>query len=104
MAWLAYGHSVGAKGESKTQELDKARLPGPAARLRLRRHMGGGLSAQRVERQGNRASWRRIEMRIAVMGTGPVGQALAGKLADLGHEVVVGTRDPEATLARTEPD
>jgi 8-hydroxy-5-deazaflavin:NADPH oxidoreductase len=42
-------------------------------------------------------------MRIAVMGTGPVGQALAGKLADLGHEVVVGTRDPETTLARTEP-
>jgi predicted dinucleotide-binding enzyme len=33
-----------------------------------------------------------------------VGQAIAGKLADLGHEVAVGTRDPEATLARTEPD
>jgi predicted dinucleotide-binding enzyme len=43
-------------------------------------------------------------MKIAVMGTGPVGQALAGKLAALGHGVTVGTRDPEATLARTEPD
>lgn len=43
-------------------------------------------------------------MRIAVLGTGPVGQALAGKLAELGHEVTVGTRDPEATLARTESD
>jgi len=43
-------------------------------------------------------------MRIAVFGTGPVGQALAGKLAELGHEVTVGTRDPEATLARTESD
>jgi 8-hydroxy-5-deazaflavin:NADPH oxidoreductase len=43
-------------------------------------------------------------MRIAVMGTGPVGQALAGKLAELSHEVTVGTRDPEETLARTEPD
>lgn len=43
-------------------------------------------------------------MRIAVFGTGPVGQALAGKLAELGNEVTVGTRDPEATLARTEPD
>jgi predicted dinucleotide-binding enzyme len=43
-------------------------------------------------------------MRITVFGTGPVGQALAGKLADIGHEVTVGTRDPEATLARTEPD
>jgi predicted dinucleotide-binding enzyme len=43
-------------------------------------------------------------MKITVFGTGPVGQALAGKLADVGHEVTVGTRDPEATLARTEPD
>ena len=43
-------------------------------------------------------------MKIAVMGTGPVGQALAGKLAALGQEVTVGTRDPEETLARTEPD
>lgn len=43
-------------------------------------------------------------MRIAVLGTGPVGKAEAGKLAEVGHEVVVGTRDPEATLARTEPD
>ena len=43
-------------------------------------------------------------MRIAVLGTGMLGQAVAGKLAELGHEVVVGTRDPEATLARTEPD
>jgi predicted dinucleotide-binding enzyme len=43
-------------------------------------------------------------MKIAVLGTGAVGQALAGKLAELGHEVTVGTRDPEATLARTEPD
>jgi predicted dinucleotide-binding enzyme len=43
-------------------------------------------------------------MKIAVLGTGMVGQALAGRLSDLGHEVTVGTRDPEATLARTGPD
>jgi len=43
-------------------------------------------------------------MKIAVLGTGMVGQALAGKLAALGHDVTVGTRDPDATLARTEPD
>ena len=43
-------------------------------------------------------------MRIAVLGTGMVGQALAGKLADLGHQVTVGTRDAGATTARTEPD
>jgi predicted dinucleotide-binding enzyme len=41
-------------------------------------------------------------MKIAVFGTGAVGPALAGALAKLGHDVVIGTRDPEATLARTE--
>ena len=43
-------------------------------------------------------------MQIAVLGTGMVGQAIAARLHELGHSVVVGTRDPEATLARTEPD
>lgn len=42
-------------------------------------------------------------MKIAVLGTGTVGPTLAGALAALGHEVVIGTRNPEATLARTEP-
>ncbi len=43
-------------------------------------------------------------MRIAVLGTGVVGQTIAGRLDQLGHDVTVGTRDPEATRARTEPD
>lgn len=43
-------------------------------------------------------------MRIGVLGTGTVGRALAGRLAALGHEVVIGTRDIEQTLARTDPD
>jgi len=43
-------------------------------------------------------------MNIAVLGTGMVGQAIAGRLHELGYSVVVGTRDPEATLARTESD
>jgi predicted dinucleotide-binding enzyme len=43
-------------------------------------------------------------MNIAVLGTGMVGRALAGRLAGLGHTVVVGTRDPQATLSRTEVD
>lgn len=43
-------------------------------------------------------------MRIAVLGTGTVGRTVAGKLAELGHEVVVGTRDPGSTLARTDSD
>jgi predicted dinucleotide-binding enzyme len=43
-------------------------------------------------------------MNIAVLGTGTVGRTIAGKLSALGHEVVIGTRDPEATRARTESD
>ncbi len=43
-------------------------------------------------------------MDIAVLGTGMVGQAIAGRLQELGHTVWVGTRDPAETLARTEPD
>jgi 8-hydroxy-5-deazaflavin:NADPH oxidoreductase len=43
-------------------------------------------------------------MKIAVLGTGTVGRTVAGKLADLDHDVVVGTRDPDATLARTDTD
>ncbi|SFT77124.1 NADPH-dependent F420 reductase [Arthrobacter sp. ov118] len=42
-------------------------------------------------------------MKIAVFGTGTVGPAVADALAKLGHDVVIGTRDPQATLARTEP-
>lgn len=33
-------------------------------------------------------------MKIGVFGSGMVGQAIAGKLAELGHEVMVGTRNP----------
>lgn len=43
-------------------------------------------------------------MKIAVLGTGPVGRILAARLAELGHEVVVGTRDVAATLGRTGTD
>ena len=43
-------------------------------------------------------------MRIAVLGTGIVGRTLAARLAGLGHEVAIGTRDPAQTLARTDPD
>lgn len=42
-------------------------------------------------------------MRIGVLGTGMVGQTLGAKLAELGHDVAMGTRDPRAALARTEP-
>jgi predicted dinucleotide-binding enzyme len=42
-------------------------------------------------------------MRVGVLGTGVVGETLAAKVAELGHEVMVGTRDVEAAVARTEP-
>lgn len=38
-------------------------------------------------------------MRVAVMGTGMVGRALAGKLASLGHEVMMGSRDAQNPTA-----
>lgn len=43
-------------------------------------------------------------MKIAVLGTGTVGRALAGAFSARGHEVVMGTRDPAGTAGRTEPD
>ena len=43
-------------------------------------------------------------MRLGVLGTGVVGKTITARLAGLEHEVMVGTRDPEATLSRTEPD
>lgn len=43
-------------------------------------------------------------MRICVLGAGTVGRTLAARLDGLGHSVVVGTRDPEATLARRDQE
>jgi 8-hydroxy-5-deazaflavin:NADPH oxidoreductase len=42
-------------------------------------------------------------VKVAVIGTGMVGQAIAGRLAELGHDVTVGTRDVAASLARADP-
>ena len=41
-------------------------------------------------------------MKIAVIGTGSVGRTLTDGFRRIGHEVVVGTRDPEQT--RTKPE
>src|SRR5215213_11798500 len=43
-------------------------------------------------------------MRYGILGTGVVGKTIAGRLDAMGHEVMVGTRDPEDTLCRTELD
>jgi predicted dinucleotide-binding enzyme len=43
-------------------------------------------------------------MNIGVLGTGTVGRTLAARLSELGHEVMMGTRDPARSRARTAPD
>jgi predicted dinucleotide-binding enzyme len=43
-------------------------------------------------------------VKIAVLGTGTVGRTMAARLATLGHQVAIGTRAPDATLARNEAD
>src|SRR3712207_4934874 len=45
-----------------------------------------------------------MKVRFGILGTGVVGKTLAVRLVGLGHEVMVGTRDPAETLSRTEPD
>jgi predicted dinucleotide-binding enzyme len=43
-------------------------------------------------------------MKVAILGTGVVGQTIAEKLVSLGHEVMLGTRNVAETLARSNPD
>ncbi len=43
-------------------------------------------------------------MKIGILGTGTVGQTLASRLAELGHEVVIGTRNVEEKLASESKD
>ncbi|MBM4361884.1 MAG: NAD(P)-binding domain-containing protein [Deltaproteobacteria bacterium] len=43
-------------------------------------------------------------MKIGVLGTEMVAKAIAGKLSELGHSVKLGTRDVQATLARSKGD
>jgi predicted dinucleotide-binding enzyme len=45
-----------------------------------------------------------MNVRFGILGTGVVGKTIAARLASLGHDVVIGTRDPEETMSRTEPD
>ena len=43
-------------------------------------------------------------MKFGILGTGIVGRTLAAKLAELNHEVMIGTRDVVTTLTRTQRD
>ena len=45
-----------------------------------------------------------MEVRLGILGTGTVGKTIAARLAGLEHDVMVGTRNPEETTSRTEPD
>src|SRR5438105_3232798 len=42
--------------------------------------------------------------KIGVFGTGVVAQTIAEKMASLGHEVMLGTRNVEESIARTGKD
>lgn len=42
-------------------------------------------------------------MKIGILGTGGVGQTIGAKLVELGHDVMIGTRDVPQLLKRTEP-
>jgi len=43
-------------------------------------------------------------MNIGILGTGMVAQTIAPKLVELGHVVMIGTRNVEATLSNTSPN
>jgi 8-hydroxy-5-deazaflavin:NADPH oxidoreductase len=43
-------------------------------------------------------------MKISVLGTGAVGRVYAAKLAELGHDVMIGTRDISKTLKSNQKD
>lgn len=43
-------------------------------------------------------------MKVAILGTGNVGQTFAEKLVSLGHEIVMGTRNVDSTLKRKSTD
>ena len=40
-------------------------------------------------------------MRFSILGTGVISKTIAARLASLGHDVMVGTRDTQVTLSRT---
>ena len=43
-------------------------------------------------------------MKVGIVGTGTVGRTLAQGFTEKGHDVVIGTRDVDALMARTEGD
>jgi predicted dinucleotide-binding enzyme len=43
-----------------------------------------------------------VSMQLAILGTGAVGRALGTAFSGVGHDVLIGTRDPERTRQREE--
>ncbi len=43
-------------------------------------------------------------MKVGIFGSGAVGRRIAGKLTELDHQVVIGTRNVARTMAHAEPD
>jgi 8-hydroxy-5-deazaflavin:NADPH oxidoreductase len=43
-------------------------------------------------------------MNVGIFGTGMVGQTIANKLIQLGHSVMIGTRNVDVTLSNNEPN
>jgi 8-hydroxy-5-deazaflavin:NADPH oxidoreductase len=43
-------------------------------------------------------------MKVGILGTGVVGRTLAVKINELGHEVMIGTRNVSETMTRTDTD
>jgi lactate dehydrogenase-like 2-hydroxyacid dehydrogenase len=73
------------------------RSVGESAFLRWHAQLAKMSSRRRHERRCKR-------MRFSTLGTGMVGKTIAARLAGLGHDVMVGTRETQVTLSRTEPD
>jgi predicted dinucleotide-binding enzyme len=54
--------------------------------------------------QSGRKRGREMHVRLGILGTGAVGKTLAARLNGMGHEVMIGTRDADETMSRTDPD
>src|SRR6266498_1787443 len=87
-------------GQRPPEPLTGVRIPaGPL-------HLGMRPVPSRGNVQVCRGSWRVwvATLKVGVLGTGAVGRAVGGKLMELGHDVVFGTRDVAKTMADTKPD
>src|SRR6266545_445059 len=87
-------------GQRPPEPLTGVRIPaGPYARTA---HRPAPAETYKYVGVVERSRWG--PLKIGVLGTGAVGRAVGGKLMELGHNVVFGTRDVAKTMADTKPD